>query len=581
MMALGLIRLALNRSIRALAPPLLLLALSASVHPPAYAAPLSSVIGGEVFARLSEADVSPFTDDPLVAETLRAFYSGRGYEPAWMTGYRPTPEAYALLDAVARAEAEGLRPWFYGGPWIEDEIARMKAMQSRGEHAPPARLADLDLRLSTLFFSFGHDIITGRVNPALLDGAWADETWEANLPAVLASALRTGMVREAMASFSPPYPAYYGLRTELARYRAVAASGGWPVIGEGTEAAPGGSDPRIAPLRTRLAIEGYDTGGAPVDADLLDPALASALGLFQARHGLPISGALDAATRAALDVPATDRIRAIELNMERWRWLPRTLGETHVMVNIADFSLRAVERGAEVMRMRIVAGRPYWHTPSMSGPLSALVLNPSWHVPRSIAEDELLPAARRDPGTLARQGLTVRLAWNDDAPAVSPADIDWTSPPEGLRFVQPPGPGNPLGNMKFLFPNGHNVYLHDTPRRSLFARTVRTFSHGCIRIERPLDLAAWLLRGAEGWDRAAVEAALAGGGEMTLALPEPRVPIHILYFTAWVAEDGALQFRNDVYGRDPMLAERFFGIPGRELAADGQARLAPRAAAVR
>ncbi|HEX9671116.1 MAG TPA: L,D-transpeptidase family protein [Thermoanaerobaculia bacterium] len=234
---------------------------------------------------------------------------------------------------------------------------------------------------------------------------------------------------------------------------------------------------------------------------------------------------------------AERRLRQVEINLERWRWLPRDLGRRHVVVDVAAFTVRAVEEGRTELATRAIVGRSYTKTPSFSSAVDRVVLNPSWHVPAGIAANEVLPRAHREPGYLRREGFRVL---------------------PGGAVVQDPGPRNALGRIKFVFPNPFTVYLHDTPARSLFERDTRTFSHGCIRIADPLELAVWALRGDPRWSRAAIEAAIAAGREREVRLAAP-IPIHLVYWTAWVDEQGTLELRDDVYGRDEPLLRLFAG----------------------
>jgi murein L,D-transpeptidase YcbB/YkuD len=246
--------------------------------------------------------------------------------------------------------------------------------------------------------------------------------------------------------------------------------------------------------------------------------------------------------------------------MERWRWLPRYLGRRYILVNIARFALEVIEDDKPIMSMRIIVGKPYQSTPVFNAAMTHLVVNPSWHVPISIAKEEILPLLRRDPGYLLRQNMRV---YQGGGGEVDPRSINWLQVSASnfpYRLRQIPGPHNPLGRVKFLFPNQFSVYLHDTSNRELFSRTVRTFSHGCIRIEKPLDLAEYLLRGDPQWNRDKIQQAIARGLERTITLPA-AVPVYLLYWTAWVGEDDAMHFRDDIYQRDMSLEKALFGPP--------------------
>jgi murein L,D-transpeptidase YcbB/YkuD len=260
-------------------------------------------------------------------------------------------------------------------------------------------------------------------------------------------------------------------------------------------------------------------------------------------------------TLAALNVAVSERVRQIELNLERWRWLPRELGRRHIVVNVSGFELEVVEGDQVALEMRVVVRKPYRRTPVFSAEMSCLVFSSYWHVPPNIAANDIVPAVRKDPDYLEENGIQVFGQSTTDGEALDPASIDWTEVGEGslpYRFRQSPGPQDALGGVKFMLPNPYNVYLHDTPSRELFQRADRSFSSGCIRLERPLDLAEYLLRGSPGWDAEAIRAAARAGTERTVRLPE-RMPVHLQYWTAWADRTAQAHFRKEVYGRDLLL----------------------------
>ena len=286
-----------------------------------------------------------------------------------------------------------------------------------------------------------------------------------------------------------------------------------------------------------------DRASAPID-EVFDAALERGLQRFQERHGLDADGAVGTSTLTALNVPAEARVRQIELNMERWRWLPQTLGERYILVNIANFALDVVERGRSVLAMRVVVGKPARRTPFFSADMTYLVLNPHWHVPPTIAIQDKLPLIRRDPGYVARQNFKLFRHGEGGVTRVDPMSVDWSSVsarnfPYQLR--QDPGPRNALGRVKFMFPNPYHVYLHDTPARELFAKTERAFSSGCIRLEKPIELAEYLLRDDPQWSRQKIVASRREGPSR-LCICLTRIPVHLLYWTAWANEDGNCTF---------------------------------------
>jgi len=315
----------------------------------------------------------------------------------------------------------------------------------------------------------------------------------------------------------------------------------------------GSEGPRVQALRARLLPRG--DGFVSDAAEPFDPILAEAVHRFQLRHGLEADSAVGRLTLTALNVPAAERLRQVEINLERWRWLPADLGARHIEVNIPSFETRVVEDGRTVAVHRSVVGRPFRATPMFSGTMTYLVLSPYWHVPPTIAAVDKLPLIRANPAVIAEDRMTLLdIATNRP---VDPASVDWTNMTGAdfnrtYRLRQDPGPHNALGAVKFMFPNRHNVYLHDTPSRSLFDLTARDFSSGCIRIDRPLELAEYLLRDRPEWTLARIDEVVRDGVERTVPLSEP-IQVHLLYWTAWMDEDGAPQFREDVYGRDDVV----------------------------
>ncbi|MFA7381830.1 MAG: L,D-transpeptidase family protein [Desulfurivibrionaceae bacterium] len=346
-----------------------------------------------------------------------------------------------------------------------------------------------------------------------------------------------------------------GLEKALAQYRQLAARGGWPQIPGGPTLREGDKDERIHFLKERLAASG-DLTAPPEQGALFDGLLKEAVQRFQARHGLAADGVVGAKTMSELNVPISQRIQQLTASLERCQPLPSLLEPRHILVNIADFTLKLYEDGKLVLAMPVIVGRTYRQTPVFTGRLSALVLNPSWEVPHSIATKDLLPKIKKNPGYLSQSHFRIFRGWKLSE-EINPAAIDWANLSQSrfpYRLRQEPGPANALGQVKFPFPNPYNVYLHDTPARALFQQNSRTFSSGCIRLARPLDLAVYLLQGTSLGSMEALTAAISRDKTQTVAIPSP-IPIHIAYMTAWVDPDGIIQFRPDIYNRDPALQQ--------------------------
>jgi L,D-transpeptidase YcbB len=487
---------------------------------------------------------------------VRRFYETRGFALAWSTESGVGAEAQPLIDAVAGAGAEGLDPHAYHLEALRRESARAAA--AGGRRLEPRLRAELDLLLSDAFLTLAGHLAAGRVEPRRVHPSWTLPERPAEPVASLERALAGEGVARVLGELRPRAPEYPALRDALARYRARVEEGGWAAIPAGRTLRTGDRDERVGLLRRRLEAEGFlpgDPGSAgsagPVDADL-----EAAVRRFQRLRGLEEDGAVGPGTLAALNVPADRRLAQLELALERLRWLPDDLGERHVRVDLPGFRMELVEDGRVVLAMRVIGGQPTrWRTPVFSGTMNAVVLSPYWNIPPSIAADEVIPAFRRDPQHLARNEIRVLTGAGAQEREVSPRAVDWTRASAAgspYRLRQDPGPRNPLGGVKFVFPNRHNVYLHDTPNRTLFERADRALSHGCIRLERPLDLAEHLLGSQPGWTRERIVSTIAARREVRVALARP-VPVHILYRTAWIAEEGELHFRDDLYGHDRTL----------------------------
>ncbi|MBN2201990.1 L,D-transpeptidase family protein, partial [bacterium] len=495
--------------------------------------------------------------EPVYAsEALPGFYERRLYLPGWSNKRGPTRRVDELIGVLRGADLEGLRTEDYHFAAIESLLVAVRTDIRSAGVIIPDRWAELDLLLTDAFLVYGSHLLAGRVNPETLSPEWVANRRGADLTFVLEKALKSGDIAGALAELAPPQRGFRRLREALAYHRAVADRGGWSMIPGGPGLKRGDHGPAVAALRERLRLGG-DFGDLEWDdIELFDEELERILKGFQKRHGLTATGVMDAATLAELNVSVEDRIHRLELNLERWRWLPQDLGKRHIIVNIAAFELQVEEKEETVLSMRVVVGRPYHSTPVFSDTMRYLVINPYWNVPRNIAVREVIPHILRDSAYLTKEKTKVFKGWGPEALEIDPATVDWTAVDTTYfpyRLRQDSGPVNALGRIKFMFLNKYNVYLHDTPARRLFERDRRDFSHGCIRIQQPFELALYLLKKNSRWNREALLRELGESEEHSVPLPEP-IPVHLLYWTAWADADGTIQFRRDIYNRDlPLL----------------------------
>ena len=492
-------------------------------------------------------------DDDSTEQRMRRFYKQRRNRPAWLSGDAPTGQARALVEVLKQADREGLPTAAYRVEEIEAALAGLDgdAPLARVE---PAHLAELDVLLTHSYLKYAYNVYRGRIHPRVLPHDWIARPRTLDYVAHLTAALDRDRVKASLMELPPPHPEYERLRGSLARYREIAAEGGWAALGGGRTLALGARGARVAALRNRLAISG-DLPAAAARGDAFDRTLDRAVRSFQARAGLDADGKVGPREIAALDVPVERRIRQIELNLERWRWLPADLGERYVLVNVPEYTLYANEHGKNRWSMRVIVGDEYTPTPIFSDTLTTMVVNPVWNVPASIAIQEIAAAVADDRDYLEHHQMRV---FDAEGKEVDPNKVHWSAVADGgtldLTIRQDPGAENALGRLKFMCPNRFNVYLHDTPTGHLFGAEDRDFSHGCIRLERPLDMAEYLMRGSSDWSRERIEREIAKpeAEERHVRLPE-KVPVHILYWTAWTDERGVAHFRDDVYGIDAML----------------------------
>ena len=457
---------------------------------------------------------------------VKKLYAAFGQQLLWLDAKGVhQPRVKALLTTVAGADSDAIDLTKFPLPELNRTIAAL------GDKPTAQQLAEADVMLSSTFAEYGETMFNGQVDPVGLGQAWHINTTETKVDSALSLSMREDDFSAALQRMRPQDPAYDSLRMELANYRALAAKGGWQPIPSGGLLKRGSRDAtRIAALRARLKAEGYladDSTTAPV----FDKAVSAAIAQYQARHSIMVDSALGAETLESMNLPTDYRVAQIAANLERYRWMPRDLGQRYVLVNVPQFYLHAFDSGQKSLDMKVIVGKEYEDkaTPVFADSMETVVFRPYWNVTPTIAAKEIFPKAAADPNYLAANNMEV---YND----------------HGRQAVrQLPGDKNSLGLVKFLFPNDFNIYLHDTPEHGLFNKDERAFSHGCIRVEKPAELAQWVL----GWDAGRVDAAMHGQDNHAVQLPK-KIPVYIVYFTAFV-QDGHLNFGNDLYDRDSKL----------------------------
>lgn len=487
-------------------------------------------------------------------QALQRFYERSGYALAWSDEREPLPRAETLFETVRNAEEEGLAHASYE----TERIERLMEEAETQDASHPKELAQLDVLLTFTFMRHASDLYAGRVRPQDVNPDWYTERDSLDLAALQRKALADERaLEETFQQLTPEHEGYHRLKEAMTRYREIAQEDGWPEISEGDILTVGDTSARVLPLRERLAATD-DLADATAEADsVFDEELAAALARFQERHNLEPDSVLGSEALQALNVPAQERARTLQVNLERWHWLPSEFSDRYIIVNIPEFRLRAFDGDSLAEEMAVVVGEEYDDsaTPIFSDEMDHLIFNPYWNVPHSIAEEEILPKARENEDFLEASNYQIVDTYDPEAEVYPPTSENLDAVEEEELFIQQtPGPLNALGQVKFMFPNEHAIYLHDTPADALFEYKKRTFSHGCVRVERPEDLAAFVLKNTEGWDAERIEEAMESDDWQRVELSE-EIPVYLAYWTAYVDEEGNVQFREDFYGHDKELSE--------------------------
>jgi len=487
---------------------------------------------------------------------VQKFYELNGYALWWVNGMEPTAQARQAIAVMLQAEQKGLSADDYDGSRWSDRQAKLKPATRLPTEADALKF---DLALTVCMMRYVSDLHIGKVNPKHFAFALDEESRKYDLAEFLKEHVANGGdIASALSQVEPPYPGYRRTIQALRTYTALAGKDdGEQLPPTKKPVVPGDTFPGVPRLSRLLKLVGDLPSDAvvPDEPPIYQGALVEAVKNFQLRHGRDPSGRIDSQTLADLNVPLSRRVQQMRWTLERWRWLPDSYSKAPIVANIPEFRLRAYDKDFNIaVTMKVVVGKSYGHnTPVFTETMKYVVFRPYWEVPYSITRSEMVPHILRDPDYLAKNGLEVVDSRQTVVAAGTVSSDVLSQLRAGKLFVrQKPGPKNALGLVKFLFPNSYNVYMHDTPAPELFAKSRRDFSHGCIRLERPADLAAWVLRDNPGWNAERIHAAMNGDKTEQVNLAHP-IPVLIVYATVIVLEDGQVHFYDDIYGHDASL----------------------------
>ena len=522
--------------------------------------------------------IKTFQSEPAFKAQLlpaRRFYRERGFQLGWFKDHQPVAQVKTLQAIISKAADEGLNLKDYQVKDIPKMLAELE--KARGDSVRRNALeSQIDVALTGTYMKWANDYYRGVANPHdKKDTSWMVKPNKIKLNKALLTFLGERKSRYNYYEFAPLHPEYDQLKTALATYRAQERVGGWPTLPTTLVLKPGDVSLAVAALRKRLlnSAEGkvdsttatatIQLGTAPAAvpmAQKYDTELVQAVRLFQQDAGLKVDGIVRGETLKQLNVPIGTRIDQLILNMERWRWLPKKFEPNYLLVNIPEYTLHMIEDNKEVFNMRVIVGKVLHETPVFSDKMEYVVLAPYWNVPFSIIDKELRGKLAANPNYLDRLDMEVVKGFGSKAVPVNPKSIDWANITQATfkyTLRRRPGPKNDLGDVKFIFPNSNDIYLHDTPHDELFSQSNRSFSHGCVRLSEPIKLASYLLRNRPEWSQQTILGTIATHREKYITLKE-KLPVYLVYFTAWADAAGHPHFRNDIYGLDKKLAREYF-----------------------
>lgn len=482
------------------------------------------------------------------SDEARLHYQNTAYRGLWFDASGDDSKATALVQALSRAGDHALPASKYNTPLL-------RAALTAARSGDPAAVAAAEIALTNAFLVYARDLKSGLLEPRRVDRDLHVFPERPDAPFLLMGLSRAADVATYLNALAPKHAHYAGLKVELSALVSMGVAGAWgPKAPQGGSIRLGQRGPRIQVIRARLAAMGdYKPAFPATDPAEYDEGLEAAVRAFQKRHGLNDDGVLGKRTVAAMNKSAAYRAGQIVVNMERLRWLNRDLGHKHILVNQADYNVKLIEGDQILFSERVVIGKSRKHrTPEFSDQMTHLVFNPTWHLPYSIASKEILPKLQEDPDYLAKKNMRLLARGGGEQ---DPWSTDWSLYSESdFPFIvkQRPGGGNALGRVKFMFPNQFNIYLHDTPSKRLFKKDARAFSHGCVRVQDPMELARVILAPQQSDPAPYIDGILNRRKERQVNLVDP-LPVHLTYRTAWVEKDGTYQFRDDVYGRDARI----------------------------
>lgn len=495
---------------------------------------------------------------------VRLFYRDRAFRLAWFKNGELVPQASKFKEVINNAKDEGLDPNDYK---LKDFDQLYQAYQNEKDDAKRAQLQqELDIALTASYFHYGTDFYKGQTNPKENKNSisWKVKRNKIKLNKALQTILKERESKYPYYEFAPLHPEYNGLRTALKKYRTLQQNGEWPKIEPVKKLQLKDTSPQVAVIRKRLLME-YDPARArslqAQNDSVFDESLATLVKKFQTLNGVKADGVVGPETVKLMNISIEDRIDQLIINMERWRWIPKSFEDKYIFVNIPEYTMHVKDKGKEVLSMKVIVGKEMNSTPIFSDKLEYVVFAPFWNVPKSIVENEIKPNMLRNPNFLESQDMEIIKGDRKNFQRISASSIDWSGvTQQNFKYLirQRPGPKNSLGLVKFLFPNEFNVYLHDTPYDALFNQEQRGFSHGCVRLERPAELAEYLLKDDPKWSPSAIRDAMNGKEEQWVVLKE-KVPVYIVYFTSWVDDQGNVYFSKDLYGHDDNLKKEYFG----------------------